>query len=120
MERPNYSTKALAIDPLYVLKLTRRNRRHIITFLSSLRGRHCWSSGSLSTTKEGTPHNAFAETWIFSFNGVTACFVRKCCGGETSQAFSSRHPFHRCELHQSFRYFGHRVGLRLQGRSLWR
>src|SRR6266704_6301571 len=98
----NYSTEALITLQFYISRLPNRNCRHIITFLSSLRGRYCWPIGTPHPQqKKGTAY-ACAETWIFGCNWIIVLLLCDRCRSETSlQTFSSLHSFgvHRTSRH---------------------
>src|ERR1700738_2129006 len=93
-------------------RLSYCNCRHIITFLSSLRGRYCWPIGPLIHNKRRDTANACAETWIFGGYWIIAVLVRDRRRSETSlQAFPSLLPFRRTRL---IRHIRNGVGLRVE------
>src|SRR5947209_17759072 len=52
-------------------------------------------SSLVSTTKEGTPANGYAETWIFGAYGTSGSLGHKCCRSAKSKtlSFGQKHSF---------------------------
>src|SRR6266487_4319899 len=90
MRAMNYSTEAFITRLLRISRLQYWGSRHIITFLSSLRGRHCWPIGALIHNKRRAPHMLARK---LGYLAVTGSLLFSCA--TVAEAKHRSKPSHR-------------------------